>query len=54
MDNIKRQCGNCKEYEPFLKRSKGELKVMCDGGCRLLELYKKRTNTCKMFGGKII
>ena len=54
MSNTKYQCGNCKEYEPFLKRIKGELKVMSDGSCKLHKSYKQRISNCKKFESKIV
>ena len=42
-------CGNCKEYVPFCKRIKGELKVTCSGHCNIANAYKKRTDKCKRF-----
>lgn len=54
MDEIKHQCGNCKQYELFLKQSKGKLKVMSNGRCKLLEIYKTKWRTCRLFEAKII
>ena len=46
---MKFQCGNCREFEPFLKRIKGELKTMCDGSCGLHKHYTQRTKFCLKF-----
>ena len=46
---MKYRCSSCKEFEPFLKRSKGILRVTSQGSCKLRERFTIRTNSCKEF-----
>lgn len=50
---MKESCNTCREYEPTLKWSKGELKEISTGHCKLRNGYSYRSRFCKKFEVKI-
>ena len=47
------KCGNCKEYGPFLKRTKGVLKEMGEGHCKVHKSFTYRSKCCKKYECKV-